>query len=64
MKNLSLGVLNLSRRGLNRDSPSTQIQKVGLDSRETLNSFKCYALMCQEILISISIGLDCRDPQA
>jgi hypothetical protein len=38
--------------------------KVSLDSWENLVTFKILVSMCQEILISILICLDCRDPKA
>ncbi len=37
---INLGGLNLSRRGLDRDSQSRHQKKVSLDGRENLNSFK------------------------
>ncbi len=52
----------LSRLGLDWDSQSRHRQKVCLDSQENLNIFKKFVSTDREILISI--GLNCRDPQA
>jgi len=51
-----LGGLNLSRLGLDRESRSRHRQK------DRLDIFKKFVSTDQEI--SISIGLDCQDPQA
>ncbi len=44
-------------------SRSRRQKKVSLDSRDFLDSLKNDISMCRDISISISIGLDCRDPQ-
>ena len=40
MKKINLGGLDLSQRGLNRDSQSQHQKKVSLDGRENIDSFK------------------------
>jgi hypothetical protein len=51
---------------LDRDSRSRHWQRAGLDSRENLDTSKklVSTLRTFSISISISIGLDCRDPHA
>ena len=40
MKKINLGGLDLSQRGLDRDSQSQHQKKVSLDGRENIDSFK------------------------
>ncbi len=43
---------------------STEKKKIDLDTMDILNSFQTLVSTLKTFLISISIGLDCRDPQA
>ncbi len=52
-----LGGLDVSRLGLHRESRSRHRQK------DRLDIFKKFVSTDREILISISIGLHCQDPQ-
>ncbi len=55
------GGLDLSRRGLDRDSRSRCQKSISLDVMDNLDGFQ--KLVSTRRTISISIGLDCRDPQ-
>jgi len=57
------GGLDLSRSGLDQDSPLRRQKRVSLDSRENLDSFKKLVSTRWTFSISILIGLDCRDHQ-
>jgi len=43
---------------------STEKKKAGLDCRENLDTLKKLVSTDRDVLISILIALDCRDPQA
>ncbi len=60
---ISLGVLIC----LNQESQSRHNQEIkifGLDSMDNLDKFQNFVSILRTIFILISIGLDCRDPQA
>ena len=56
--------LDLSRSCLYQNSPSLHCQKVSLDSWENVDRFQTLISTQWEVSISISVGLDSRDPQA
>ncbi len=61
-KNLNTAKSRL--KSLDLENLDREIKNFGLDTMDNLDGFQKLVSTDPEILISISIGLNCRDPQA